>query len=319
MLQMKTNTIEILDLIEKNLGESCFWRKYRKQLPLIYSENFSLFECLSQYNNFVLIIPTKEDVPLELFRGVHKYIKENNYLFIHNSRLIREMENNMIPFFDNNGAFHANKQSNVNKELTYTKTTQLVVKYLLLVNDKDVSTRRVAAFLGISNTSVKRAYDFLESVGAIQKEGSYTSTVTYGIKSKKHLLETVKKYFIIPYKRTARILVDYGDLDRLNNKTYYGAEHVLPLVSDLDNPDDIELAMDSNTFNEMLGSDYSYGDELITIEEWIYKVDYFIIDKSIDSIDAYIVLSKRYKNTTDSRISSAIKQLERAIINNESQ
>ena len=56
-----------------------------------------------------------------------------------------------------------------------------------------------------------------------------------------------------------------------------------------------------------------YGDELVTIEEWIYKIDYFSITNEIDLVDAYIIVSKRYENTVDSRISAAIKQLERAI------
>ena len=96
---------------------------------------------------------------------------------------------------------------------------------------------------------------------------------------------------------------------------FYSAEHVLSRVSDLANPDDIELATSHKVFEKLLNKNNTrYGDELVTVEEWIYKIDYFSITNEIDLVDAYIILCKRYENTVDTRISSALKQLEKAII-----
>ncbi len=315
---MKTDVLEVLNLLEKKLGADYYWKKYKKPLPLIFSNNFFITEAISQFDRFVLIIPFDSNIDIDLVRGVCSYIKEKAIVYIENSALAREVETYGIHYFDRLGKYCSPAPQSEVSALSYTKLTQLVVKYFLLSKTKLFSTRQVAEFFGVSNASIKRAYDFLESIGAIQKVGSFTSSVSYNIHSKKHLLNCVKKYFILPYKRIKRVFVDYGDLDYFAKEMFYSAEHVLARVSDLANPDEIELAAPSKVFNKLIHEDtrrMMYANELVTIEDWIYKIDYFSINNEIDLVDAYIIISKRYENTVDSRISTAIKQLERAITN----
>ena len=318
MLQMKKNTLEIIELIEKNLGESCYWRKYNKPLPLVFSENFSIFECKSEHDDFILAIPNDPNISLDVIRGLRSYIKNRIYFYIESDFLSHELSINGIPYFNRGGRYNPRINNPIREELPFTKTTQLVVKYLLLSNSKDISTRQVANFFGVSNTSIKRAYDFLESIGAIKKEGSFTSTVSYSIQSKKTLLDCVKKYFILPYKRTKRMFVNYDDLNYFGKDMLYSAEHVLSRVSSLDNPMELEYAVPPDFFEDMsMIHESDDGDELITLEEWIYKIDYFSTNREIDLVDAYIIVSKRYENSNDTRIKSAIKQLEMAIVKND--
>lgn len=317
MTQMKTNINEVLGLLERKLGVDYFWKKYRKPLPLVFSENFFLMETSSPYDHFVLIIPFDSNIDIDLVRGVYFYVKEKAVVFVENSALEKEIVNNGICYFDRLGQYHSKGEQSAIQKMSYTKITQLLVKYLLLSNSNLFSTRQVAEFFGISNASVKRAYDFLESIDAIEKRGSFTSTISYGIKSKKHLLDCAKKYFILPYKRSIKVFVNYGDLDTFAKDMFYSAEHVLSRVSDLSNPEDIELATSHKVFEKLLNTSDNkmrYADELVTVEEWIYKIDYFSITNEIDLVDAYIILCKRYENTVDTRISSALKQLEKAII-----
>lgn len=316
MAQMKTDVLKVLELLEKKLGTDYYWKKYKKPLPLIFSDNFFVIEATSQFDQFVLIIPFDSNVGIELVRGVCSYIKEKPIVYIENKALAKEVESYGIYYFNRLGQYCSPTPQSEMSVSSYTKLTQLVVKYLLLSKSNLFSTRQVAEFFGVSNASIKRAYDFLENVGAIQKVGVYTSSVSYNIKSKKHLLDCVKKHFILPYKRITRTFVNYGVLDHFAKDMFYSAEHVLARVSSLANPDEIELAASAKVFNNLIHENSKkilYGDELVTIEEWIYKIDYFSITNEIDLVDAYIIVSKRYENTIDSRISAAIKQLEGTI------
>lgn len=317
---MKTNVVEVLELIEKRLGEDCFWKKYKKALPLIYAENFALFECLSQNNHFVLIIPTNSDINIELISGIHFYIKEKNYLYIQSSRLMRDMETNRIPYFDSNGTFHKSEQIKPIVEQTYTKATQLLVKYLLLGSGEYKSTRQIAGFLNISNTSIKRAYDFLESIDAVERTGLNTSNVAYRMKSKRHFFDCVKKYFILPYRYSFKSFTDFYKKGSFTDSLYHGAEYVLSKYSDLDQSETIEYATNHRIFDlisRVTFLEKPTNDTLVTYEEWIYKIDFFSDNGEIDLVDAYIVLSKRYKKSTDTRVISAIKELERQILEHE--
>ena len=320
MLQMKTNVVEVLEIVEKRLGEECLWKSYKKGLPLIYAENFTLFECLSQNNHFILVIPTNSDINFELINGIHFYIKEKNYLFIQNSRLMREMEVNRIPYFDSNGTFHKSEEIKPIVEQVYTKATQLLAKYLLLGNGEYKSTRQIAGFLNISNMSVKRSYDFLESIGAIEKTGQNTSTVMYRMKSKKHFFECVKKFFILPYRYSFKSFTDFYKKGSFIDSLYRGAEYVLSKYSDLDQSDTIEYATNHRIFDlisRITFLEKPTNDTLVTYEEWIYKIDFFSDGGEIDLVDAYIILSKRYQKSTDTRVTSAIKELERRILEHE--
>ena len=317
MSQMKTNINEVLELLERKLGVDYYWKKFRKPLPLIFSDNFFLQEVFSPYDRFILIIPLDSNLDIDLVRGVCFYVKEKAVVFVENSALEKEIKSNGICYFDRLGQYHSKGEQSAIQNLSYTKITQLLAKYLLLGNSNLFSTRQVADFFGISNASVKRAYDFLESIDAIQKKGSFTSSISYSIKSKKHLLDCVKKFFILPYKRITKVFVDYGNLDTFAKDMFYSAEHVLSRVSDLSDPDEVELAASHKVFEKLLNiSDRKTGhyDELVTVEEWIYKIDYFSLTNEIDLVDAYIILCKRYENTSDVRVSSAIKQLEKVIV-----
>ena len=318
MTQMKTNVLEVLELLEKKLGADYYWKKYKKPLPLIFSNNFFITEAISQFDKFILAIPLDSNTDIDLIRGVCSYMKDKTIAYIENSSLAKEAESYGISYFNRLGQYCSPASQSEKSALSYTKLTQLVVKYLLLSKTNLFSTRQVADFFGVSNASIKRAYDFLESIDVVQKVGAYTSSVSYNIKSKKHLLDCVKKYFVLPYKRITRTFVNYGVLDHFAKDMFYSAEHVLARVSNLANPDEIELAAPSKVFNNLIHENSKkmlYGDELVTIEEWIYKIDYFSITNEIDLVDSYIIVSKRYENTVDPRISAAIKQLERAITN----
>ena len=60
---------------------------------------------------------------------------------------------------------------------------------------------------------------------------------------------------------------------------------------------------------------YPLDGDMVNIEQWIYNPNYFSKNGCIDTFDAYIVLSKRYKKHGDPRIEKALKKLERMIVN----
>ena len=316
MLQMEKDYKNIFDLIEKHLGEECLWLKYKQDLPLLYSANFNLVECMTRSKRFVLIIPKLPDLPIELIRGIYSQIELNPCFYLENSFLSDQASRFNIPHFDSKGIFHNKSVVKADKYLAYTKTTQLLIKYLLLSKNKGLSTRQIANVLDVSNTSIQRAYDFLEVEGAVIRKGFYTSTVSYFI-SRKKLLECLKKNMINPIKNSLKMFIKSGIIKTLEDKLYHGAEAVLSNNTDLDESFIEEFATDSETFNKLVNNLEKYesnNGDFVTIEEWIYKIDYFSSDRFIDIVDAYIILSKRYENTDDPRISSGLKELERKLL-----
>ena len=176
-----------------------------------------------------------------------------------------------------------------------------------------MSTRQIASFLGISNTSVQRAYDYLESIGAVTREGGFTSTVSYSIVSRKSIFDCIKDNMINPIKNYLKMFIKRTTIDKFESKFIKGAEEVLTNVTDLDSSSIIEYV----TYIELLFSSAkyrSYDGELIYIEEWIYRPDLLSDGKTIDIIDAYIVLKNRYSYSNDPRINKALKEMERIII-----
>ena len=316
MLQMEKGHDNIFALIEKAIGEECTWIKYKKDLPLLYTANFNLVECLTKSRKFVLIIPKSIDVPIELIRGVYSQIDLNPCFYIQNNWLSDQLSRFNIPHFDNKGRYHDKRVVKVEKYPTYTKGTQLLIKYLLLSKSKGLSTRQIANVLEVSNTSIQRAYDYLEAEGSVIRIGSYTSTVSYMI-SRKRLLECLKRNMISPIKRSLIMFLKNSAVNMFKNKLYKGAEAVLSINSDLDDSISIEYATDSETFNKFLTNPEKYesnSGEFVTIEEWVYKINYFSNDGCIDLVDAYIVLSKRYQDTDDSRIIYALNELEKRVL-----
>ena len=317
MLQMENRLLNVFDLIEKSLGEECYWRRYHSKLPLVYAQNFTLLECVTATRNFVLIIPRSPNASIDLIRGVVSFIGSKCFVYIDNKMLINQIVGSGIPFIDSLGVFNEGKEMFEKRQFSYTKATQLVVKYLLLSNKANLSTRQVADFFGFSNTSVQRAYDFLESIGAIVRVGSNTSKISYDIGSKKKLFDKVKDYFIYPISRSVPIFMKKNYEEMIGTRLFLGPEYVLAKYSDLDYSFLGELATDSKTYDDIMSNPNKYSEyngELMYVEEWIYEINYFTDDSYVDLVDAYIVLYRRYKNSNDVRIKNALDQLEKEIV-----
>ena len=316
MLQMEKTT-NIFDSIETNLGEKCIWSNYKKKLPPIYSNNFNFAMYSSKAKQFVLIIPKSQTIDSTLIRGVASQVSPNPHIYVENKSLIKDISTYGIPYFDCHGVLHNSVEIKAFRKISYTKATQLVGKYLLLTKETNMSTRQIASFLGISNTSVQRAYDYLESIGAVTREGGFTSTVSYSIVSRKSIFDCIKNNMINPIKNYLKMFIKRTTIDKFKNKFIKGAEEVLTNVTDLDSSSIIEYVIDSETYIELLFSPAkyrSYDGELTYIEEWIYRPDLLSDGKSIDIIDAYIVLKNRYSYSNDPRINKALKEMERIII-----
>ena len=318
MLQMNMNPNYVFKLVEKEIGEECLWSRYDKALPIIFLESFELFNCVTPSHSFVLAIPFQPSIVFDYVRGLNNLLRPNIRFFISDPYLQIQSSLHGISFYDPYGKYHEETTSMNYREFAYTKTTQLVAKYLLFNKEGNYSTRKIAEFFNISNTSVKRAYDFLISIGSVYRNGGNTSTATFAYLSKQKLFDALREHFIYPINGTLTVFFTEKDTDENKDRLLLGAETVLYNNTDLEHSNIIEYAVDKETYDYFLNNASKYyplDGDMVNIEQWIYNPNYFSKNGCIDTFDAYIVLSKRYKKHGDPRIEKALKKLERMIVN----
>ncbi len=320
MFQMENNLNNIFKLIEKQLGEECIWSKYSKPLPILFRENFQLFNCVTPTQKFIFAVPRTSIIPFNYIQGLVTMLGNDVRFFISNSHLQMMASIYRISYYDAYGRLCRGFNAQSPVEFSYTKATQLVAKYLLFSKEDNYSTRQIADFFNISHTTVRRAYDFLMSIGCVQRTGGFTSSATYTFLSKKKLFDAIKEHLINPIVAVLTVFITEEDKTKLNGRFLLGAETTLYNNTDLDYSNLIEYAVDKETYEYFLNNSSKYlslNGEMVNIEKWAYNPFYFSKDGCIDTFDAYIILSNRYKKSKDPRIEKGLKQLERMVINGE--
>lgn len=317
---METNIQNAIKVCERVFGNDVIWHKYTFDMPLIYSNNFLLYKFIFQDKQYLLLVGKNNDVSTDLIKNFYEYIKNNNdknvLIYLSNRRVFNELHRDVqYVSFDGKYQLDVVKRAYLVNKIEYTKATQLVVKYLLLFKDRNLSTRHVAEKIGLSNTTVKRAYDFLEEVGGIVRSGIQTSNVDYSIVSKPKLLKVIKDYLIFPYHRSIRLFLNQSSLEKYKDVFYISGENALSKYTELGEMDINEYAVSSKVFDQLIADSPNDQDgELYNIEDFIYDPKLFANKKYIDIIDTYIIITNRYKNNGNPRIKQAIKELERKIV-----
>lgn len=334
---MKAYDYRPFDLLEKNFGEDCFFRRIKpNNFPLVYSINFDVFEVTGTFT-FLFIVPVNETVSNDLIISVYKKILSLNkkaVVFLYdstknNKQFFRESNINFVSS-DGDCLFGIDKYQKTSSyflekffELNYTKLTQLIVNFYLNNQIREYTVREIAGEFNFSYSSVSRANSFLHEIGAVQKVGKNTGA-KYFIKSKKELLEKTTPYFINPIKRKQKFFLSNIEL---NDKMFLSGDNALSRYTKLESPEDVkEVAVDKDDFanvcnyiekksNSSNNRDYS---TIIVVEEFIYDPKYFSKDSHISLLDAYIIALKRYENSNDSRINSSIQSLRQKLIKGES-
>lgn len=322
---MKTD-FRPFNIIEKVFGEDFSVKKKNiSNLPFIYSKNFTYYDVEGSFA-FILIIPNGEEAQFDLVKGIYIKIqqdfKKRVVVYLANSSATKKelFIESKISFVSSDGdhqLFEQNKNIdifNFNEDVykeSYTKTTQLIVNFYLCNEIREYSVREIASKFDFSYASVSRANAFLHEIGAVDKIGT-DNLSKYIIKSKKDLLEKVKPFLINPIKNRKMTIINKKEI--IESKGFLSGENALSYYSDLDHADEfIELAFNKINYHNIKSSD---NDGIICyLEEFIYDPSYFSHDNVISPLDAYIISSRRYNGNDDPRIKSAIKQLERRIIN----
>ena len=306
----------IKSLAQKIIGQNGQWTEQNISVPPVYEHfRFNQYEAASA--TYLLIVSARTNEPIENYYGIYNYVARSYQNIIPIvyiplgmiTHLDKERPMNYITSTNKYCLSGTSPKASITNDYQYTKTTQLVIKYFLFVNEEEKSTRSIARFLNVSNVSIMRALDFLCYIGAIIKTGFSTSTVKYEFFSKKAFFKAVEDYLIRPYKRK---IISYVKKEKYSNKLHSG-DYALEMYTDLGGGKLNVYAVDKKTFKEIT-NDKEFGDKTHTYQEFIYNPFLFAKDGSlIDPLDAYIIAKKDY--IEDERIKEALKQLKEIIIN----
>ena len=326
------NDKSILNLFNDLHGESEM-SEYSNSLPILYSSLFRFYSVSGGYP-CLLIIPNNEDISfdelLSCFEYCIKNIQPKPVIYLYGRLLSYKdlLKMFRIEFIGSDNSYGEYQDiirpsiydaDEIYKNSVYTKTTQLVIKFYLFNDIKGYTTRNIAKQLNINNASVSRANAFLSMIGAINKVGAGTHSF-YIIKSKKDFFNKIEKHLILPYRRRFRLLLDQNDktLDKID--CCLSGFNALSIYTDLlDSENRKEIALSIKDYSEIYRNrnNHVYKNQVVLyeVQEFIYDMNLFNKKGVIDLVDLYIIVSRRYKDTNDERIISAIRKIKEMIVN----
>ena len=329
---MGNNVLRYLAAIEKIFGDDIIIKKKNIHLPYVYWENF-LFYDVEGHMPFIYIVPNNDSIPIDLLIGIYKKLiteykcrvvlylqnSSNNYKLLFKESNISYISSDFDYFLSQNNEIR--DLSSISPDFVlnnYTKSTQLVLNFYLTNPISKYSTREIASKYNFSFSSVSRANAFLHEIGGLDKEGT-GNTAKYIVRSKKELLNKAKPYLINPIRKRKTTLLDIKQIKKIEG--LISGDNALSHFSNLEeNRDFIEIALSSINFDKYKNKTSNNGDLICYLEEFIYDPFLFSIDsKYISLLDTYIICLKRFENSSDVRLKTALTTLERKLINGDQQ
>ena len=323
MLQLHNNVTAMeqpFDLFENLLGKGGLWEQPTIDMPLIYRTQFAPFYYRVDGITYLCVLP-KDKVPsVDFMIGIHHFFssRHSGPIILYVPAFTKgkdSLSQEGIPYISTRNdysLFNEKEDAIFEPETPYTKVTQLVVKYLLFRPASNRSTRAISSFLGVSNTSVSRAFAFLQSLGALHRKGGSTSSVSYEYGGKEEFFAKVKPFLLLPYQRSYAAI--NAKLDAIKDKYICGI-NALSFYSDLAETKQRMFAVDKRVFAKL--ASYRKGDDQAVFCEWIYEPNLFVTGNVIDPLDAYIMANKLLKGDRDPRTQEAMEQLTKEIFSYE--
>ena len=134
----------LLPFIKKFFGyeAACKPKVFAEELPLIYSRNFS-FYVIEVDASYILIYPLTNSLPFDIVLGVNRYLSRRtnnvllNYLHSQSNNVKSLYQTHNLNYLCSDYDFYlsnkevSNELINVDNDIEYTKTTQLVINFYL--------------------------------------------------------------------------------------------------------------------------------------------------------------------------------------------
>ena len=325
----------LLSFIKKFFGYEavCKPKVFAEELPLIYSRNFS-FYVIEADASYILIYPLTNSLPFDIVLGVNRYLSRRtnnvllNYLYSQSNNVKSLYQAHNLNYLCSDYDFYlsnkevSNELINLDNDIEYTKTTQLVINFYLTHEAKYYYSSDIAPVLGVSPSSISRANEVLMNLEVLIKRGVNTATC-FMVKSKQLMLEKTEPYWIRPYRHRIDMRLSKKDFAKIKKYTLYSGDTALGIVTTLSAGQHYhEVAISKKDFIDKLSRledereafDEDKNEDVYSFEEFIYDPHIFGKDETISYFDLYILMKQRYANHDDPRLNSALDEVRRMLI-----
>ena len=318
--------IEFFQVIGKN---NIVMQKKEEDLPLIYKDVASIY--VVDKNLYLVPSIFNDDefnnlLSLKLYiEGLNKY----NRVYIFIPKIFKEYESilkkSKINFlnYKSEEYFYYTKQllhnTDSNIKIKYTKSTQIVFKYLILKKIKKTSVREISKATNLSISTVSVALFTLYKLNVVELVGENTSSY-YILHNRRRAFEILNKYFIYPIKESGYMLMNDNQRNYLLSKYKLSSESAFEEYTDLSKiTETTQIAVLSSEYNKIIEELHNIKDSdnkssyLFEIQMFIYNPNIFSNNNFIDKFDTYLLLL--FKTNKDSRETDAFRLLGRQLMN----
>ena len=303
---------------------------YENNLPFMFSQSSKVIKIRSYRDIYVICSDFKN--PISVFQ-LYSYLKRKNpntyvYLFrgfesnfkfeyktIINHRVnCVNSRGDVVTYGDRNDSlkyvFDELIEDNRN---SYTKNTQLVLKYYFLNRKQPYTVREISEKIRISPATIARSNEVLYQLGALEKNG-YNTRGEYVLKNKREVLKLLKNHFIRPYESSYLLQIDKEQMN--DERWLIAGQYAVSVITDLMPETNVpptyavykrEL---SQLFNGNLNSNFIHRTNIVCVQSYIYDPTIFSKGKMIDIFDLYLTIFFECKSNNDPRLSAALKQAE---------
>ena len=307
---------------------------YVDDLPFMFSQSAKVVKIRSYRDIYVICSDFKN--PFSVFQ-LYSHLKsknKNTYVY-----LFRGFESDFkfeYRLIINHRINHVNSRGDVNtyasrggswkfifdeliedKKNSYTKNTQLVLKFYLLNKRRPYTVREISEKIKVSPATIARSNEVLYQFGALEKDG-YNTHGEYVLKNKREVLRLLRNHYIRPYDSSYLLQLDKEQTN--DEKWLIAGQYAISAITDLMPETNVPptFAVYKNDFDLLhyrkLNSDYGNSTNIICIQTYIYDPTIFSKGKMIDNFDLFLTLFFEYKMNSDPRIAQALNEAERILL-----
>lgn len=307
---------------------------FEKNLPILFSRSSTVLRFKGYRDNYVIC--SNFDDPSSVYQ-LYSFLKKKHdwtYIFLHKGfesihrneykTLIKAHANIITSYGDvvtsgvrnNNLEYLFNEVDN--QTYSYTKKTQLVLKFYFLNKRRSYTVREIANKVGISPASVARANETLFHLGALEKKG-FGAGIEYILKNKREVLRQLKNEFLRPFESSSLILINKNE-EYLLDKWCLSGQSALSEFTGLLSASNVATtyALPEEAYKAFQDNrkdlDIDIDAKIICIQSFIYDPLIFSNNRCIDSFDMYLTMLFE-EDLNDPRIHEAFKIIERKLLN----